>query len=279
METGIAPLEGGYSGETFLAVAGDERTVVRIYTPGRRPPQAAEIDAAVLQLVRGLLPVPEVLEVRRGDPDAATPGVLVTELLPGTRMDLVLPTLDTARLDRLGSRIGTLLARLSHMAMPRAGQFVDAELHIQPFAATLVEWAGRLDLDVPGLQGLLEEADDLVASTRRSCLVHSDFNPKNVLLDAATLEVTALLDWEFAHAGNPYTDLGNLLRFEDTAGLAASVLHTYAALVPDAPQDLLERARAADLFALVELASRAGENPVADRAAARLRELAAPFGP
>jgi hypothetical protein len=57
------------------------------------------------------------------------------------------------------------------------------------------------------------------------------------------------------------------------------VLHTSAALVPDAPQDLLERARAADLFALVELASRAGENPVADRAAARLRELAAPFGP
>jgi hypothetical protein len=34
----------------------------------------------------------------------------------------------------------------------------------------------------------------------------------------------------------------------------------------DAPGDLLDRARAADLFALVELASRRGQNPVADRA-------------
>ena len=48
----------------------------------------------------------------------------------------------------------------------------------------------------------------------RCCLVHSDFNPKNLLVDPDTLEVTGLLDWEFAHAGHPYTDLGNLLRFE-----------------------------------------------------------------
>ena len=44
--------------------------------------------------------------------------------------------------------------------------------------------------------------------------MHSDLNPKNWLVDPDTLEIAALLDWEFAHAGHPFTDLGNALRFE-----------------------------------------------------------------
>lgn len=279
VDTGMSPLEGGHSGETFLAVAAGERAVVRVYGgPSRsRGPVAPEIDAAVLRLVRGLLPVPEVLEVRAGDPAADVPGLLVTSFLPGDRLELVLPELDAEGLEKVGTELGVLLARLSHMVMPRYGEFVDADLTIRPFAITLAEFRDQLGLDLPGLSELVDDADDLVALTRRTCLVHSDFNPKNVLVDPDTLRVTGLLDWEFSHAGSPFSDLGNLLRFEDTAGLVDPVQRTYSALVPDAPEDLLDRARAADLFALMELASRAGQNPVADRALDRLRELAAPY--
>jgi aminoglycoside phosphotransferase (APT) family kinase protein len=279
VDTGMSPLEGGHSGETFLAVAAGERTVVRVYG-GRsrsRGPAAPEIDAAVLRLVRGLLPVPEVLEVRAGDPAADVPGLLVTSFLPGERLELVLPELDAGGLEKVGAELGVLLARLSHMVMPRYGEFVDADLTIRPFAITLAEFREQLGLDLPGLSELVDDADDLVALTRRTCLVHSDFNPKNVLVDPDTLRVTGLLDWEFSHAGSPFSDLGNLLRFEDTAGLVDPVQRTYSALVPDAPEDLLDRARAADLFALMELASRAGQNPVADRALDLLRALAAPY--
>lgn len=38
-------------------------------------------------------------------------------------------------------------------------------------------------------------------------LVHGDFGPQNVLLDPATLEITAVLDWEWAHLGDPVDDL------------------------------------------------------------------------
>jgi tRNA A-37 threonylcarbamoyl transferase component Bud32 len=38
-------------------------------------------------------------------------------------------------------------------------------------------------------------------------LVHGDFGPHNVLLDPATYEVTAVVDWEFAHLGDPVEDL------------------------------------------------------------------------
>ncbi|PPS70271.1 aminoglycoside phosphotransferase [Streptomyces sp. 46] len=38
-------------------------------------------------------------------------------------------------------------------------------------------------------------------------LVHGDFGPNNVLLDPETFEVTAVVDWEFAHLGDPVEDL------------------------------------------------------------------------
>lgn len=42
---------------------------------------------------------------------------------------------------------------------------------------------------------------------RSAVLVHGDYGPQNVLLDAAAREVTAVLDWEWAHAGDPVEDL------------------------------------------------------------------------
>ncbi len=55
---------------------------------------------------------------------------------------------------------------------------------------------------------------------------------------------------------------------------AEAVLAAYVDAVPDAGVDTLERARAADLFALVDLAGRRGENPVTEQAAALLRAVA-----
>lgn len=277
----LVPLAGGHSGETFLARSAGERSVVRIYA-GRgatRGPHAAEIDAAVLRLVRGLLPVPEVLEVRRADESAGTPALLVTGWLEGTRLDEVLPAVDDALAETIGRNLGRILARLAQMPMLRAGMFLDGELRIGPWppgADDLVEWLARCsesgplaawaEKDRSALEALAEKAQEVVDRTDRACLVHSDFNPKNLLVDPATGDVTGLLDWEYAHAGGPFSDLGNLLRFDRRPGFADAVLSTYSDLVVDAPDDLVERARAADLFALVELASRAGQNPVATRA-------------
>lgn len=45
------------------------------------------------------------------------------------------------------------------------------------------------------------------APSAEKVLVHGDFGPNNVLLDPATFEVTAVVDWEFAHLGDPIEDL------------------------------------------------------------------------
>ena len=130
------------------------------------------------------------------------------------------------------------------------------------------------DAERVALAEVARRAQDLLDSVQRTCLVHSDLNPKNLLVDPGTLEVTAVLDWEFAHAGHPWTDLGNLLRFERHPAYVEGVLGAWTARHGGDHDSLLDGARAADLWALVDLASRAGQTPVADRSATLLRAVA-----
>lgn len=278
----LVPLAGGWSGQTFLAEAGGQRSVVRIYPPGLRDDSAPEVDAAVLRLVRGLLPVPDVLEVRRGGVADDRPGLLVTSWLVGERGDLVLPTLDDAGLARIGRRVGEVAGILGGMPTLRPGPFVDPALHIGDFGLAdglpgFAEAAGlRWDADLLArLVAVATDAQALLDTVDRSCLVHSDLNPKNLLVDPETLEVTAVLDWEFAHSGHPFTDLGNALRFDRAPAYVDAVLAGHRERHGVPPAEALALARAADLWALVDLASRAGQNPVADRADLLLRSVAA----
>jgi len=130
----LQPLAGGMSGETWLTEYAGERAVLRIYggRSRRRGPGASEVDAAVLAWLAGLLPVPRVLEVRRGEPDADLPAVLVTSYLPGVLLAGLKPTLDDVGQARVGQALGTLLGRIAHVALPRAGLFHDPDLGIDP---------------------------------------------------------------------------------------------------------------------------------------------------
>jgi aminoglycoside phosphotransferase (APT) family kinase protein len=291
--TSLRPLVGGHSGETFLADVAGEEAVVRVYggRSARRGPLAAEIDAAVLELVRGLVPVPAVWEVRRGDPDADLPGLLVTSRLAGERLDLVLPELDADRLAEVGAALGVLAGRLGHVAQPRVGSFADRSLapheptragrdlstRIDADADALVAALGAPEL-VERLRDVAADAQELADEERRVCLVHGDLVPANLLVDPDTLHVTGVLDWERAHAGSPYTDLGSLLRAERSPVFTDAVLSAYGSFMPSVPDDVLDRARAADLFTLVELATQPagpeGYPEPADRARALLTAVA-----
>lgn len=278
----LTPLAGGHSGRTFVGEVAGERAVLRIYPPGDgRGPEAPEIDAAVLRLVRGLLPVPDVVDVRREHQTTGQPGLLVTSWMPGVRGDEVLGTLDEDGLERLGRAMGRAAATLAGMPVLRPGAFVDADLSVATFPdADLSEWVEtRLvawsESERGRLLGVARTAQDLLDTLGRTCVVHSDLNPKNVLVDPVSLEVTAVVDWEFAHAGHPWTDLGNLLRFERHPAYVDAVLEAWATLRGGSRAELLEGARAADLWALVDLAARAGAHPVADRAEALVRAIAA----
>ena len=280
------PMDGGFSGETFLVGAAGEQAVLRLYV---RQPDRAVVDAALLQLLRGLVPVPRVLDLRTPQMSAESggPAYLLTDLLPGERLETVLPHADAGLRRRLAHSVADVLARLNGVPFVRPGEFADGTLALGPDPAPadgIVAWVRRHlehgplsrwdDADQQALLDVADHADTVLAETGRCCLAHSDFNAKNLLVDPEAGEVTGLVDWEFAHAGTPYTDLGNLLRFERDPALTEPLLERFVDRAPDLPADLLEHARAVDLWALVELASRAGQHAVADRAHDLLRAIA-----
>lgn len=184
-DSGLRPLPGGRSESSFLAQAGDEVSVVRLcLRPDRRGSEGYAIEVALMTLLRGVVPVPEVREVRR--PVGEMPPLVVTSFLPGERLDELLPTLDSEAQRRVGTSVGAVLARLAGVALLRAGEFRDAELAIAPFP--------------PGER-----------TASRAVLVHGDLTPARLLVDPIRLRVTGVLDWESAHAGSPGHDLATVL--------------------------------------------------------------------
>lgn len=280
---GLEPLEGGWSGETFVADAGGDKSVVRIFADPRHAPAAAEIIASLHRLVRGLVPVPEVLEVRRPHPSSGAPALLVTSFVEGVRGDLLLPTLGDDALRRLGAAFGEVAAVLAGMPTLRSGTWAGSDLGIDPFRLELPEWVERhrealhrqdwSAAELADLMRLADRAQTVLERMDRTCVVHSDLNPKNLLVAPDTLRVAAVLDWEFSHSGHPATDVGNLVRFDRSAPYVDGVLGAWTDRHGGTRKQLLDLARAADLVALVELAARSGQNPVATRAEAHLRAI------
>ena len=149
--------------------------------------------------------------------------------------------------------------------MLRAGGFVDGDLRLADFPGEddLVAWVDRHQealahwsaAERDGLVEVASLAQELLDTVERHCLVHSDLNPKNLLVDPETLRVTGLLDWEFAHAGSPLFDLAILLRNQGAPpppGFANAVTEGYVGAGGRLPDDWQAAARVVDLVNLCD---------------------------
>jgi aminoglycoside phosphotransferase (APT) family kinase protein len=167
----MRPLQHGYTNHTV----GDDTRVEKTYAG----PDAAERlarERAVVSALRGLLPVPAVKQDSGPDVDADSDGDAAA-----AAADVL-----TVRFERLPGTHGQELMEqrgLAGRVLNVCGRVLRC-LHQVPAAAVF---------------GRPAEVGQVV--------VHGDFGPNNMLLDPATLTVTALLDWEFAHVGSPIEDL------------------------------------------------------------------------
>jgi fructokinase len=94
----------------------------------------------------------------------------------------------------------------------------------------------------------------------QAVLVHADFNEPNIMLEqrAGHWAVTAVLDWEFAFAGTPLCDVGNMLRNEQRRppAFAQAFIAGFGAAGGQLPQNWKRQAKLLDLLSLIDFLTR-----------------------
>lgn len=261
----LAPLSGGLRNTNYRVQLAAEPVphVLRLYTAD---PSACAREAALLRLVAGSVPSPDIL---RSDPGAGLPWSLMT-FIDGEPFDLAEKG-PTADLRVMAYSAGSVLARIHAFVFEHAG-FFSADLHVQPFAAAF-RWSNWLTAALEHAHVRLQLGADLAQRLRRfvddnawrveghqdpPCLVHADYKPWNLLVQDNT--VVGVIDWEFAFAGSPLNDIANFLRHsasqpaEYEAGFAAGYLAAGGVL----PDDWKQLARLIDLMSLLDMLDRTG---------------------
>ncbi len=219
----VDELSGGYSNSNFSVVGNLGRFVCRVSSKGEKP-----------------LNIEHQLSKRLGEklcPRVFYVGVLdnlsfsIVDFVEGALLSNVWKHLEPADLEQILVDLGGKLSRVHSHKFAQSG-FFGPNLNIEE---TFYEGAGtaceqfiesslssnnvkeRLGAELfKGVQKYLFDNKYLFNAVDKSnCLVHSDFNTKNIMVSVKERKVTGILDWEYAHSGNPLCDFGNFLRFED----------------------------------------------------------------
>ena len=182
-------------------------------------PKTAAKEVAILRAVGPVVPVAEVLYADV-DADDADHSFYLTKWVPGDQ-------LSSAQIwtPELGVEMGRTLGLIHSFGFPTRGQLTP-EMTVEPWRFAGSDGAERnflsLCMENPHVRARLgdalwQELAELIERTAHlddewfpPCLVHGDFNPTNVIVNHG--KVAAVVDWEWAHAGNPMADFGNLLR-------------------------------------------------------------------
>lgn len=259
------------------------RVLLRLY---QRAPAEAWKESAIASLVIGRgVPTARFLHfAETGDVPGRPYAVL--EWIDGRPLDAFAARVDDRTLIPLARRIGHVLARIHAITFERAG-FFDRQLDIAVpidlgrdgllayLQHCLVDGIGGARLGAPLTARLIRfverEGHALAAWNAAPCLVHADFNGSNIIVcrnRTTQWQVGAVLDWEYAFAGSPGFDFGNLLRppLGRRTDFAASLAAGYREGGGHLPDDWRRIAEIADLHAWADLLNRPeiGDAVIAD---------------
>jgi aminoglycoside phosphotransferase (APT) family kinase protein len=217
------------------------------------------------------------------------------EFVPGDTLEDVIRSGTRDRLENAGYSLDKALAQLARHAFETTGDLLispaSGVLVVEPWPFTDFDrWAlfespagTRLGTLRDELWQVLRRARGSHPDTSPVQLVHGDFNPSNLLLDESG-ELTAVLDWEFAHAGTLWMDLGNLLRHRYALPLHQSfttkLLQALMDHAIEIPIDWRARTLLIDISSALEFLSSPDDRPETHAAAmAQIRATMAQLSP
>ena len=247
--TQVRGLSGGFNNANYAI---DEKLVLRLYA---QDAAAAAREAHVLKLAAGVgVRTPEVV----AESSFEGRGLLVLSLVSGRILDQEADFAD----------VGAQLALIHSLGFEQWGLF-QADGSLETFLPQLggemvtSYLDGRAGVRLgPRRVAPVRALEPASLHPRAPTLVHSDFNPKNILV-GANGKVTAVLDWEFAMAADPLIDLGNFFRFPEDyeAGAKALFLEGYEDAGGVLTEDWERQAQLHDLVSLLDFLDKKEEYP------------------
>ena len=261
---GFAALDGGLLNTNIRVDLESGRVLLRLY---QHDPGQAGKEAAIARRLGGVVPVPRTLHLG----ERAGQRFAVVEWIEGAPLRR-LPDGAAARA-ALGRDVGAVLARIHAVHFTQSG-FLDDRLAVaRPIVADkafLVDYLRRSLIEGGGARFVPRDLVDAVMAYAQAlggltwggphCLVHSDFNGTNML--ARDGRIVAVLDWEFAFAGPPSADFGNLMRNHPEQDFLGAVEAGYRDGGGHMPDNWRILARTTDLIAWAELLGRPLVDPV-----------------
>jgi aminoglycoside phosphotransferase (APT) family kinase protein len=101
-------------------------------------------------------------------------------------------------------------------------------------ARQLHRWKSQLEKgrvrEVPVLDDVHRRLEAAIPPQDGACVVHGDYKLENVIIDPATGQVRAVLDWELTTLGDPLADLGLLLVYWGEPGDSIAMLGSASAV-------------------------------------------------
>lgn len=284
----VEPLPGGLVNTNCrVHLAGArEPLLLRIYA---RDPGACAREQAILDLVRDRLPVPRVFYAAPDGEGGDSP-YAVMEWVDGVPLSDVVRGGDVPAVRQAALAAGRALAAIGSFQFGGRG-FLSPDLSVAlPLLMTPLGFVDILRGMVAGPAGETlgaELAAGITACAERHAghleviaedhsLVHSDYGPSNILVreQHGGWEVAAVLDWEFAFAGSPLFDIGNMLRGESALpeGFSDEFIRGFRDAGGRLPCDWRRVARLLDL---VSLCSMLADGDTGPRATLAIRSLIA----
>lgn len=250
--TGLSRFHGGASRETYRFELhwredGKARSRALIL---RRDPQASLIDTdrriefAAYRTFHGSgVPVPEALWLEMDSAALGSPFFIMSEVPAGAAASPFSDDPYGAHREQVGEAFWRILGRI-HARDPEPtplAEVADRPHPAQCWRRELEQWEAELDRDELEPQPIVRAAIRRLRRNpppppQRLCIVHGDFRTGNVLVDEAGT-VTAVLDWEMAHLGDPHEDL------------AWAMDPLWAHEDPARPGGMIETKRALDVWA------------------------------
>lgn len=213
---GLSWITARFTLHTGRGNAMDEQAfIIKVGSPdGLMAPYSSRPQATVLRALQGsTVPVPAM---RWDSDDTAILGApfLITDRVDGTELNPFTRdygTSDASVLAPVGEHLAQVLGDLQRVDWRASGLVTlqGEDLSVSPGRAQAEFWRARLDRWVHKPYPLMDYATDWLIRhspvPERTVIVHGDYRVGNFLIEGQ--RITAMLDWEMTHLGDPHEDL------------------------------------------------------------------------